>query len=61
MIQNEVRKFSARFIAPTFTEALIYGILLCWSQLRSFAEATRNLKQSIFCHSRLFYDLEDLS
>ena len=32
MIQNEVRKFSARFIAPAFTKTHIYGILFFWSQ-----------------------------
>ena len=37
MIQNEVRKFSSRFIALTFhfTETPIYGILFFWSQERS--------------------------
>ena len=35
MIQNEVRKFSSRFIALTFTEMPIYGILFFWSQERS--------------------------
>ena len=43
MIQNEVRKVSAGFIAPTFTEMPIYGVLFYWGQLRSFLEATRNL------------------